>query len=345
MPRERREPEYSTKYMTTPSSAHILGLGFHVPEKVLTNQDLEKLVDTNDEWITSRTGIRERRVVEPGARASDLALAASLKALAAAGVQPAELTHVICPTITPDSYTPSAACVLEHKLGLSGVMAMDLNAACSGFLYGLETARAILALHPEAVVLVAATEVLSSRVNWSDRSTCVLFGDGAGAAIVSGKPRPGSGRIEDIVLRSDGAMGDFLTILGGGSARPYKLGEAVGEDFFVQMQGRDVFKHAVRAMESVSREILDRNGLSVEQVDACVPHQANERIIEHVGKKLGIPGEKIFVNVGRYGNTSAASVPIALTEAIEGGFVKQGDLVLLAAFGGGFTWGAALLRF
>lgn len=331
--------------MTTSRSAYILGLGFYVPEKVLTNQDLERLVDTNDEWITSRTGIRERRVVEPGVRASDLALEAARKALASAGVQPSEVTHVICPTITPDSYTPSTACVLEHKLGLNRVMAMDLNAACSGFLYGLETARAILALHPEAVVLVAATEVLSSRVNWSDRGTCVLFGDGAGAAVIAGQARPGAGRIEDVILRSDGALGEFLTIRGGGSSRPYKLGEAVEEDFFVQMQGRDVFKHAVRAMESVAREILERNGLSVGQVDACVPHQANERIIEHVGKKLGIPGEKIFINVGRYGNTSAASVPIAMSEALQAGFINPGDLVLMATFGGGFTWGAALVRF
>ncbi len=332
--------------MITPSSAHILGLGFHVPEKVLTNRDLERMVETSDEWITTRTGIRERHIAEAGTSASDLALAAARKALDAAGILPGELTHIVCPTLTPDSYTPALACILEHKLGLSGAMAMDINAACSGFLYGLETARAILALHPDAVVLVAAAEILTSRTNWADRSTCVLFGDGAGAAVLASKPRGSkSSTVMDVILRSDGALGDFLTIRGGGSARPYALGEIVREDFFIQMQGRDVFKHAVRSMESVSREILERNGFGVEQVDVFISHQANLRIIEHVGKKLGFPEDKVFVNLDRYGNTSAASVPIALAEALQTGFVKAGDLVLLATFGGGFTWGSALLRF
>lgn len=332
--------------MITPSSAHILGLGFHVPEKVLTNHDLERMVETSDEWITTRTGIRERHIVEAGTSASDLALVATRKALDAAGVLPGELTHIICPTLTPDSYTPSLACILEHKLGLSGAMAMDISAACSGFLYGLETARGILALHPEAVVLVAAAEVLTSRTNWTDRTTCVLFGDGAGAAVLASRPRGAKpAAVMDVLLRSDGALGDFLTVLGGGSARPYTLGESVREDFFIQMHGRDVFKHAVRSLESVSRDVLERNGFGVEQVDVCIPHQANLRIIEHVGKKLGFPEGKVFVNLDRYGNTSAASIPIALTEALQTGFVKAGDLVLLATFGGGFTWGSALLRF
>lgn len=332
--------------MTTHSSAHILGLGFHVPEKVLTNRDLERMVETSDEWITSRTGIRERHIAEVGTGSSDLALAAARKALDAAGVLPSELTHIICPTLTPDSYTPSTACILEHKLGLNGAMAMDISAACSGFLYGLETARAILALHPDAVVLVVTAEVLTSRTNWADRTTCVLFGDGAGAAVLASKPRgEKSAIIMDVLLRSDGALGDFLTVKGGGSARPYALGETVCEDFFIQMQGRDVFKHAVRSMESVSREVLERNGFGVDQVDVCIPHQANLRIIEHVGKKLTIPEDKIFVNLDRYGNTSAASIPIALAEALQTGFVKAGDLVLLTTFGGGFTWGSALLRF
>jgi len=331
--------------MNQPSSAHIIGLGFHVPDRILTNQDLERMVDTSDEWITTRTGIRQRHVVTPGTAASDLALEAARKAMAQAGLQADEITHIICPTLTPDSYTPSLACVLGHKLGVHGAMAMDLNAACSGFLYGLETARSLLALHPEAVVLVAAAEVLSSRLNWQDRSTCVLFGDGAGAAVVTARPHPGAARIEDVILHSDGALGEFLTIMGGGSARPYTLGETVGEDFFVQMRGRDVFKNAVRSMESVSREILERHGLDVAQVDVCITHQANTRIIEHVGKKLGFPDEKVYVNVDRYGNTSTASIPIALSEARQKGIVKDGDLVLLATFGGGFTWGAALLRF
>ncbi|MCM0756636.1 ketoacyl-ACP synthase III [Desulfovibrio aminophilus] len=326
------------------TKCYIRGLGFHVPEHILTNADFERMVETSDEWITSRTGIRQRHVAQ-GETCSDLALPASLQALKQAGMTAEELSHILVATFTPDAYIPSAACILEHRLGLSGRYAADLYAACSGYLYALETARSLVALHPEANVLTLGSEVISSRTDYTDRGTCVLFGDGAGAAVVSGTPGPGSAEILDVILSSDGALGNLLAVRGGGSAFPYKPGEAIRRDFFVEMQGREVFRHAVRSMLSVSAEILDRNGLTPGEVDVFIPHQANLRIIEAVGEKVGVPRDRIYVNVDRYGNTSAAAVAIALSEARLTGFIKNGDLVLLTAFGGGFTWGAALLRF
>jgi 3-oxoacyl-[acyl-carrier-protein] synthase-3 len=328
--------------MTSPS--YINGLGFHVPERIVTNQDMEKIVETSDEWITTRTGIKERRFVSEGQACSDLALEASLKAVADAGRTVKDITHIIVGTFTPDSYCPSAACLVQEKLGLKGIPAFDLYAACSGFLYSLETARGLVALHPGAVVLVVGAEVVSSRVNFEDRTTCVLFGDGAGAAIVSGTDTGGP-RIEDVALSADGALGSLLTISGGGSGNPVKLGDVVDASFFVRMQGTEVFRHAVRSMVAISREVLGRNGLSGEDIDLLIPHQANIRIIDSVTKKLQLPKEKVYVNVDKYGNTSAASIPIALAEARAAGQIKAGDTVLLTSFGGGFTWASALLRF
>lgn len=326
------------------TKSYIRGLGFHVPERILTNADLERLVETNDEWIVSRTGIRERRVVD-GECCSDLALPAARAALERAGLQPGDLTHILVATFTPDSYIPSAACIVEHRLGISGRYVADLAAACSGFVYALEAARAFIALRPESNVLVLGSEVVSSRTDYTDRGTCILFGDGAGAAVVSGTPGPGSGEMLDAILSSEGALGGLLTVKGGASAWPYKPEECIRRDFFVEMQGREVFRHAVRSMLAVSAEILARNGLTPADVDVFIPHQANMRIIEAVGQKVGVPREKIYVNLDRYGNTSAASIAIALAEARETGFIKDGDLVLMTTFGGGFTWGAALVRF
>lgn len=327
-------------------SAVIKGLGFHVPQRILTNKDLEKLVDTNDEWITSRSGIKTRHVCSEGESLTDLSHGAALKALEDAELSPEAITHILVATFSPERYIPSAACALQFRLGLRGRMAVDLSAACSGFLYALETARALLCLHPEAKILVCSGDVVTSRVNWEDRSTCVLFGDGCGAAVVTaddGGPRRAV--IRDVSLASDGALGDLLTVSGGGSGRSYRLGEPIGEDFFVQMQGREVFKHAVRSMTEVSLGLLEKHGLTPADVDVLLPHQANLRIIEAVGKKLDIPGERVFVNLDKYGNTSAASVPIALSEAAHSGFIKPGQRMLLTVFGGGFTWGAALLDF
>lgn len=324
----------------------IRGLGAHLPEKILTNQDLEKMVETSDEWIVTRTGIKRRRIAPEGTRSSDLAAQAAQKALAAAGLQAGELTHVLCATLTPDSFTPSTACVLALKLGIPGVPAMDVSAACSGFLYGLETARALVALHPQAKVLLACCEVLSTRVNWADRGTCVLFGDGAGAAVLCAPQEGLAGpQVLDILLASDASDAEALTIYGGGSAHPYKLGDTVGPEYFIQMQGREVYKWAVRSMADICTQLLARHGLTTADVDLFISHQANLRIIEAVGKKLNLPEERVFVNITEYGNTSAASVPIAMVEALESGAAKPGQLGLLAAFGGGFTWGAALVRF
>ena len=324
---------------------YIHGTGFYVPEKVMTNQDFEKLVETSDEWITSRTGIKERHIAAEGEASSDMALKAAERALADAGMQASELTHIIVSTLTPDTYCPSCACWLEHKLGVKGATALDVNAACSGFIYGLQTARAMLALEPGAKVLLVASEKLSSRTNFSDRATCVLFGDGSGVAIMSSDPEGAVAEVTDIELGSDGEYAPLLTVKGGGSAYPYELGEPVKEEFFIQMEGREVFKIATRTMENVARQVLERNGMENGDLDVLIPHQANIRIIQHVGKRLGLPEEKVYINVDKYGNTSAASVGIALAEARQTGSVNPGDSALVVTFGGGLTWGAGLIKF
>ncbi|WP_428565852.1 MAG: beta-ketoacyl-ACP synthase III [Solidesulfovibrio sp. DCME] len=326
--------------------AYIRGIGYYAPEKVLTNADLEKIVETSDEWITSRTGIKERHIAAPGETVSDMTAQAARAALADAGLPAEAITHILLYTVTPDYFTPSASCLLEEKLGIRGRVVQDVNAACSGYLYGLEMARAILALHPEAVVLMAAAEVLTSRTNWADRRTCVLFGDAAAAAVVTSQAPPVSqARVMDVRLSSDGSLGHLLTIKGGGSGQPYKLGDVVGEEFFLAMNGPEVFKHAVRNMAGVCEEILSANGLSKDDIALFIPHQANWRIMEAVAKKLSLSTEKVMSTVARFGNTSASTVGVALVEARSAGRIPAGSTVLLAAFGGGFTWGSALLQF
>ncbi|WP_027723169.1 beta-ketoacyl-ACP synthase III [Maridesulfovibrio zosterae] len=324
--------------------SHVRGLGFHVPERIYTNADLEKFVDTNDEWITTRTGIKQRHVVEDET-CLDLVYGASVKALADANMDADELTHVIIATFTGDMPVPATSCVLLERLGIKNKVAMDLSAACSGFVYAIEVARALINLDPSAKILICGAEVLTSRVNWEDRSTCVLFGDGAGAAILTAGTEEEPGRVLDTLLSADGKPALNLTIKDSGSAHPYRLGDTVGKENFIEMQGREIYKHAVRSMTAISTEILAKHGLCADDVDVLLPHQANMRIIGAVGKKLGVPEEKVFVNVDKYGNTSAASIPIALAEAKESGFIKNGDLVLLTTFGGGLTWGASLIRF
>jgi len=324
----------------------IRGMGHAVPDSVLTNADFERMVDTNDEWIVSRTGIKERHVALHGETCVDLSTIAAKRALEDAGMAADQLTHVLVATFSADTPIPSAACMLSHRLGLSGRVSMDLSAACSGFLYALETARALIVLHPEAKILVVGCDIVSSRTDYTDRSTCVLFGDGAGACVVTAdEPGVRGGRVLDVLLASDGAMGDLLTIKGGGSGAPYKMGETVRRNFFVEMNGREVYKYAVRAMSSICEEMLARHNVAHEAVDLFIPHQANMRIIEAVGKRMGMPEERVFANLQHYGNTSAASVPIALSEARIQGRIKDGGLVLLGTFGGGFTWGSALVRF
>lgn len=331
----------------------LLGLGGYIPETVLDNEALSKMVATSDEWIVSRTGIHERRVLEPGLGGTHMALRAARRALLDAGLDPVQdagkITHILYATCTPDAMCPSSACILSAKLGVTGIPAMDINAACSSYIFGLTLVRGLLAVEQDALLLFVASDVMTSRVNWEDRSTCVLFGDGAGAALFVGTDNPlaarAKGTMVDVKVASDGELGPLLQINGGGSAHPYSLRDTVGEEFFIHMEGREVYKHAVRNMAAICQEILERNGLGVEDVDLFIPHQANMRIIEGVGSRLGIAEDKVFANVGLRGNTSAASIPLAMAEAAEEGRIRPGMNVLLATFGGGLTWGSALFRF
>ena len=323
----------------------LRGFGHYAPEKVVTNFDLEKFIDTTDEWITTRTGIKQRHMVAEGEAASDMAVQSAKRALADAGMEAEELTHIVCGTFTPDSMVPSTACRVQEKLGIKGQACLDVAAACSGFLYAMQTARGFIALDPTAKVLVVTSEVITNRVNWEDRTTCVLFGDASGATILTGGEESDGPEVLDIVLSADGSLGDLLTVNGGGSAFTYKKGETIGDEFFVQMQGREIFKHAVRNMVAMSDQVLKRQGVKREDVDVLIPHQANWRIMESVAKKLTIPEAQVFSNVHKYGNTSAASVPVALSEAVKEGFIKPGNKVLIPTFGGGFTFGAGLIQF
>ena len=328
------------------------GFGFSVPDHVLDNAELCSKADITDEWILTRTGIRSRRILAPGQNGSDLALKATLDALASCNKKPDDISHILFATCTPDAACPSAACTLAGKLGINGCMAVDLNSACTGFVYGLELADGLLARAPEACVLLVAAEALSHRCNMADPSTAVLFGDGAGAVIAtrqdkSGEVKPSalSAELLDVSLGSDASKGDLLHIDGGYSATPYKLGDTVGPEYFIRMQGGAVFKQAVRHMSAQCNLIMERNGLTADDIDVFIPHQANLRIIEAVGDRLGIAKDKVFLNVQKYGNTSAASIPLALGEAMQSGFIRAGHKVLVTSFGGGLTYGAALLRF
>ena len=323
---------------------HLHALSAHAPDTVLTNDHLTKLVDTNDEWIVTRTGIKQRRKLADTENASDLGLVAARRALDEAGVAVDELTHIIAATCTPDMLSPSVACILAGKLGAGPVMAFDFSAACSGFLYGLSICRGMLAQSPDARILFVCTEALTRRVNWSDRATCVLFGDAATACVLTASADKALAGVEDVICQSDGNQRDLITV-GGGTTCRYGLGQPVDENFFITMQGRETYKHAVRQMVRVCEQILARNSLSIDDVNLFVPHQANMRIIEAVGSRLNVDGNRVFTNVDKYGNTSSASIPLALDEARAAGRIKPGDRVLMTAFGSGRTWGAALLRF
>ena len=320
----------------------IIGLGMFAPPKILTNEDLERIVETNDAWITERTGIKERHIAECGTPNSDVALQAARRALADAKVDPADLDMVVVGTCTPDMPLPSTGCFLQMKLGATRAFAVDLNAACSGFLYSLSTADALIRAGRGKKALVLGSEILSSVTDYTDRATCILFGDGAGAVVLS-ECSDGEG-VLSCHLHSDGNLWELIHAPGGGTLHPYSPEMAEKWVHAIKMAGNETFKQAVTRLVEVSREALESNGLSVSDVDLFVPHQANQRIISAVGKRLGIPDEKVFVNLSRYGNTSAASIPIALAEARAQGRLKKGDLVLLAAFGAGLTWGSVLLR-
>ncbi|MBB1089038.1 ketoacyl-ACP synthase III [Lysobacter sp. SG-8] len=320
--------------------ARIAGTGSYLPEKVLTNADLAKIVDTSDEWIASRTGIRERHIAAEGETTCDLAFHAAARALEAADVDASELDLIVVGTTTPDLIFPSTACLLQHRLGANGCPAFDVNAACSGFVYALTVADKFIRSGAAKTVLVVGAETLTRMLDWNDRSTCVLFGDGAGAVVLKADEETG---ILSTHMHADGAKKELLWNPVGVSAGFKPDEENAGVR--VLMTGNEVFKHAVKALDSVVEEALEANGLDRHELDWLIPHQANLRIIEATAKRLDMPMDRVIVTVDRHGNTSSGSVPLALDEAVRTGKVQRGQLLLLEAFGGGFTWGSALLRY
>jgi 3-oxoacyl-[acyl-carrier-protein] synthase III len=329
--------------MASPTIA-ILGTGSYAPEKILTNEDLAKMVDTSDEWITTRTGIKQRRIAAANEATSDMAAKAGMAALRDAGLTPADVGLIIVATLTPDMPMPACATIVQQKLGVAQhAPCFDINAACSGFLYALDTAWAMLSSGRYRYALVVGAEKMSSFVDWNDRSTCVLFGDAAGA-VVLGPSRGDGARIIGTKLYSEGGMHELLCIPGGGSGYPVSETSFANGHHFIKMKGREVFKVAVREMEDAIEEILEQHAMTVDQIGCVIPHQANLRIIDAISKSLGLSLDRFFINVDRYGNTSAASVPLALDEARRAGRIKHGDTTLLVAFGAGLTYGASLVR-
>lgn len=324
-------------------NAVITGTGASVPERILTNADLEKIVETSDEWIISRTGIKERRIADPDTAASDLALEASLQAMEEAKVKPEQIDLILIGTVTPDFPLPSTACILQDKLGAKNSAVLDIVAACSGFIYGLSIAQAFINSGKYKTILVIGVEILTKITNWTDRNTCVLFGDGAGAAIVQDTNEDDKG-ILATYISGDGSLANLLHIPVGGTRTPLTKENIENKDQYIKMEGSEVFKSAVRSMGDASLRVLKEAKISSDQIDLLIPHQANIRIIEATAKRLKLPMGKVFVNIDKYGNTSAASVPIALDEARRSGRIKLGDITLLVAFGGGFTWGSALIK-
>jgi 3-oxoacyl-[acyl-carrier-protein] synthase-3 len=321
----------------------ILGTGSELPAKVVTNRDLEKMVDTSDEWITVRTGIKERRVLEEGKGNADMAFEAAKRALSDAGMEGKDLDAIIMGTVSPDYPFPSSACVLEDMLGARNAFSFDVSAACSGFLNAISVADLYIRAGKINNALVVGSDTLSRLLNWQDRTTCILFGDGAGA-VVLGASENGSG-ILSTKLRTDGAYAKTLYVPAGGSLKPATPQTVRNNEHTITMNGKEVFKIAVRSMEEISRQALEEAGVTIEQVSLVVPHQANKRIIVALAERLGVPMEKVMVNLEKYGNTSAASIPVALDEARREGRIKAGDIVLINAFGAGFAWGASVIRF
>jgi 3-oxoacyl-[acyl-carrier-protein] synthase-3 len=322
--------------------ARIIGTGSHVPEKVLTNKDLEAIVDTSDEWILTRTGIKERHIASNGEATSDFAYLASLNAMEMAGTSPEEIDMIIVGTITPDMNTPSVACLVQDKIGAKRAAAFDVSAGCTSFLYALSIADNFIKNGSAEKILILGAETLSKITNYEDRGTCILFGDGAGAAILSREK--GDRGILSTHLFSDGSYGDLLYMPGGGSARPASHETLEKREHYLRMDGNKVFKIAVKSLEEAALTALSHNNLTGDSIDLLISHQANLRIIDAIGKRLKLPSEKIFINIDRYGNTSSASVPIAIDEANRQNRLKENDIILLDAFGAGFTWGSAVLR-
>jgi 3-oxoacyl-[acyl-carrier-protein] synthase III len=323
-------------------SCSIVGVGSYVPSRVLTNHDLEKMVETSDDWITTRTGIKERRLAAENEWTSHMAANAAEKAMKMAGITAAEIDLIIIATITPDMPFPATACLVQKMIGAKRAAAFDIEAACSGFIFGLEVGQQFIMSRTYDTVLVIGAEKLSSIVDWSDRNTCVLFGDGAGAAILQN--RDNSHGLLTAVMGADGEKGDLLLMRGGGSRCPATRASVDARLHYLQMDGKQAFKSAVQAMESAALEALARCELDITKIKCIIPHQANRRIIDAVAERLNAKPEQLFVNLDKYGNTSAASVAIALDEAVSSGRLSRGDLILLVVFGAGLTWGAAVIE-
>ena len=320
----------------------IIGVGSYVPERVLTNADLTRMVDTSDEWILTRTGIRERRLAAPDQYTSDLAAEAAKRALANAGVPPEKVDLIIVATITPDMPFPNTACLVQQKIGAPRAAAFDIEAACSGFIYGLEIGQQFIMSRTYETVLVIGAEKLSTITDWQDRNTCVLFGDGAGAAVLQN--RPNSHGLLTTCMGADGSKGSLLCMPGGGSRQPATPESVQARLHYLKMDGKETFKNAVTAMVQAGQEALRRCEVDIKQIKCIIPHQANRRILDAVAERLGAAPEQVFMNLDKYGNTSAASVAIALDEAVKQGRIQRGDLVLLVVFGAGFTWAAAVIE-
>jgi 3-oxoacyl-[acyl-carrier-protein] synthase-3 len=323
-------------------TAIITGTGRSVPDRILTNKDLEKIVDTSDEWIRTRTGIHERRIAAEGEGVSVYAGEAGRQAIEAAGVAPEQIDLVILATVTPDMPIPATSCLLQHQLGCVNATAFDMQAGCSGFIYAQSVAKQFLLTGRSNHVLVIGAELLSKFLDWSDRATCVIFADGAGAVVMSAGESPRG--VLASAMHTDGAMTDFICMPGGGAKNPPSTETLAQGLHFIRMRGNETFKMAVRSLEDVCREVLDAAALTPDDVDWFIPHQANRRIIDAVGSRLGIGDDRCYVNIERYGNTSAASIPIALDEAVRDGKIKSGDVVLMAAFGAGLTWAGSVVR-
>ncbi len=322
--------------------ARIVGTGHSYPEGILTNADLEKIVETSDDWITTRTGIKQRRKAAPGEYTSMFAVRAAKQAIERAGLEPMDIDLLLCATVSPDQILPSTGCIIQAELGAHKAAAMDVVAACSGFLYGLTLADTMIRTGQSKHALVIGAEVLTQYVDYTDRQTCVLFGDGAGAAVLSASNDDRG--ILAARIRSDGRYEEQLFSPGGGTRRPPSAETLAAGDHFFKMKGNELFKVAVRSMADISKEVLQEAGLKPEDVKIFIPHQANQRITDAVANKLNVESERVYSNIAMHGNTSSASIPIGLDECVEAGKITEGDLVLLASFGGGVTWGGVLMR-
>ena len=322
--------------------ATITSTAHHVPEKILTNHDIEKMVETSDEWIQDRTGIKQRHIVSHDEASSDLSTHVAKKLLEKRGIKPDQIDIIIIGTVTPDHLTPSTAAIVQNNINAQNAWAFDLSAACSGFLFGLETGSKLIESGKYKTVMVIGVDTMTSILDFKDRETCIIFGDGAGGVIL--EPSKSDNGIISSILRTDGSGASSLNVLAGGSRKPATEETIANREHFIRQDGKKVFKFAVKRMTDVSKELLLKNGLSGNDIKLFIPHQANKRIIDATGERCGIPKDRVLINIDRYGNTTAGTIPIALNEAVENKLINNGDYILLSAFGSGFTWGSILIK-